>query len=997
MNKHWSVLGILCVALNILFPAAAHGQVSFSQPPAYGGSGALFVADFSGIGKPGILAADGTLTLGNGDGTFKAGTAVTGTPLAVADFNGDGKPDVLEAGTGTLLVLLGNGDGTFQAPISTNSGASLTAAMAIDLNGDGKADVVGTFNNTLLVYLANGDGTFAAGVSYSLGAVQISPPALILFGDFNADHKTDVAVLNGGQIIVLLGNGDGTFQSTPLTSPLAGTLATTSPVVGDFNGDGKLDIASVATGGTPQVATVYLQLGNGDGTFQAGTTAVTGPDSAGGLYGSLYVQLAAADVNGDGKLDLVLAADLIGIYLGNGNGTFSNSPIYYEPITSANNAGIAIADYNADGKPDVAVDGEVLLGNGNGRFQGPPTLLLPSQLGFAAAVVGKFVKNAAPGVAATDYFGSLFIATNDGTGILSLAHTYTLQQPGTWIAAADVNGDGNLDLIVTGADPNSQNWSYSVLLGNGDGSFQSPVFHQESVQGSPGSIVIADFNNDQKLDLAVQAGKQTFAVLLGNGDGTFGSPAYVFDGDGGQIVSADFNGDGKVDIAEAGPSGLAILLGNGNGTFQTAAFPSTTSLDGGLFAADMNGDGKIDLISNGLVGIQVFLGNGNGTFDALTPFGCRQPCSFESAVRFLADVNGDGKVDVITADSNGGNGIFLGNGDGTFDPSEILFPNGGAPHTVPSVVQAADMNGDGKPDLIIESPRSTVFVLLNSTVSGAGTSFSPASMTFPSQAVGSSSSPTPVTLTNSGAAALTVTSVTLGGTNAGDFAQTNNCTTVEPLTSCTINVTFAPTAGGALSANLIVADNAGTGSQIVIVSGTGIDFTVAPASGSPTSQTISAGQKATFSLSFAAVGGFSGSVSLTCSISPTVTPPPTCSLPSSVQIGSTAQTVTVTVATTAPVTTGTLSPIGFPPTVMPLAWTALVLGSGWLFLRNRKRLPGLAAPLIVLAFATWVGCGGGASSSHHTTPGTPAGTYTATVTATSGSISHSMPLTVVVQ
>jgi len=691
----------------------------------------------------------------------------------------------------------------------------------------------------------------------------------------------------------------------------------------------------------------------------------------------------------------VLAADLIGIYLGNGNGTFSNSPIYYQPITSANNAGIAIADFNADGKPDVAVDGEVLLGNGNGRFQGPPTLLLPSQLGFAAAVVGKFVKNAAPGVAAIDYFGSLYIATNDGTGILSLAHTYTLQQPSTWIAAADVNGDGNLDLIVTGADPNSHNWSYTVLLGNGDGSFQPPVFHQESVQGSPGSIVIADFNNDQKLDLAVQAGSQTFAVLLGNGDGTFGSPAYVFDGDGGQIVSADFNGDGKLDIAEAGPSGLAILLGNGNGTFQAAAFPYTTSLNG-LFATDLNNDGKIDLISNS-AGIHVFLGNGNGTFDALTPF---SPNPFFAGVVALADVNGDGKVDVITAGTFETNAIFLGNGDGTFDPSEFHIPYNYPPHSQSAVVQAADMNGDSKPDLIIGSSVSTVFVLLNSTVSAPGTSFSPASLTFVSQVVGSSSSPTPVTLTNSGAVALTVTSVTLGGTNAGEFTQTNNCTTVQPITSCTINVTFTPTAASGASANLTVADNAGTGSQVVAVSGTGTpapDFTVGPASGFPTSQTISAGQKATFSLSFASVGGFSGSVSLTCGISPTVTPPPTCSLSSSsVQIGSTAQTVTVTVATTAPVTTGTLSPVGFPPAAIPLAWTALAVGAGWLFLRNRKRLPGLAAPLVVLAFASWAGCGGGASSSH-TTPGTPAGTYTATITATSGSMSHSMPLTVVVQ
>jgi hypothetical protein len=860
----------------------AQAQVSFSQPPTYAGSGQLFVADFNGNGKLGILAANGTLNLGNGDGTFKAGTAVTGSPLAVADFNGDGKPDVLELGTGTLLVLLGNGDGTFQAPITTNSGAGLTVVAATDLNGDGKADVVGIFNNTLFVYLANSDGTFAAGGSYSLGAVQVYLPS-ILFGDFNGDHKTDVAVLTSPQEIVLLGNGDGTFQSTVLTS--TGAANVTSVVVGDFNGDGRLDLAATLASNNGGV-TVVLQFGNGDGTFQAAATAFSGPSSSVGQL-ALPTALTAADVNGDGKQDLVLAGDLIGIYLGNGDGTFSNTPIYYQPLSSGN-AGIAIADFNSDGKPDIAVDYEILLGNGNGKFQGPPTTLLP---GLGVFAVGKFVKNGAPGVAMADGT-SVCILTNGGTGLLSLAHTYNLPQGGDAIATADVNGDGNLDLIITGFE-NATNWGYSVLLGNGDGSFQPPVWHPENVQGRALSIAIADFNNDHKLDLAVQAGNQTFAVLLGNGDGTFGAAAYVFDGDGGNFVSADFNGDGNLDIAEAGPSGLAIVLGNGDGTFRAAAFPGPTLNNSGIRrAVDLNGDGKVDLIFDG---IQVLLGNGDGTFNALPV----QNLGGMNLFSDLYDFNGDGKLDVIAAEAVLGvsydfriNGVFLGKGDGTFNPSEIRIA-----YQSP-VVQAIDMNGDGTADLIMQSNpyvAPTVFVLLNTTV------------------------------------------------------------------------TPAP------------------------------DFTVAPASGSPTSQTISAGQKATFNLSFAAVGGFSGSVSLTCGISPTVAPRPACSLPSSAQIGTTAQTVTVTVATTAPVTTSALRGIGFPPAGIPLAWTALMLGSGWLFLRNRKRLPGLAAPLIVLAVATWVGCGGGPPSSHHTTPGTPAGTYTATITATSGSISHSMPLTVVVQ
>jgi FG-GAP-like repeat len=181
----------------LLFSLSLRAQVSFFQPPTYLGIGGnnVFTADFNGDGKPDLLTIDSgtpTLSFGNGDGTFKQGPAVSGSPLAVADFNGDGELDILEQGTGTLLVLLGNGDGTFQSPVSTPSGASLNAIVVTDLNGDGKSDVLGLFNGMLMVYLGKADGTFASGVPYNTSATTLN--ALVTAGDFNGDHKMDIVV-----------------------------------------------------------------------------------------------------------------------------------------------------------------------------------------------------------------------------------------------------------------------------------------------------------------------------------------------------------------------------------------------------------------------------------------------------------------------------------------------------------------------------------------------------------------------------------------------------------------------------------------------------------------------------------------------------------------------------------------------------------------------------------------------------------------------------------
>jgi hypothetical protein len=984
------VIARLLIILSLLaaiLPSVAYGQVSFFTPPTYAGNGAVFVADFNGDGKPDILTGDGTLNLGNGDGTFTAGTPVAGAPLAVADFNGDGKPDVLEQATGTLLVLLGNGDGTFQPPISTNSGASLSAVVAGDVNGDGKADVLGLFNNNLVVYLSKGDGTFAAGVSYPVGNTSIVYEEITL-GDFNSDQKADVAVsLSGdnvvGQEVVFLGNGDGTFQSGTTST---GVLYPSSVVAGDFNGDGKLDL--VIAGQPSLSAVTSILLGNGDGTFQTPTTVV----SNGGI-------LAAADLNDDGKVDFVLLNGLAQVYLGKGDGTFSNTHSYQPPVPQGLvPGGLALADFNLDGKVDVAAAGGLMLGNGDGTFKGWSAVALPLFAGSSTAV-GDFDKNGAPDIAAvsTNSVYSVYILTNDGTGVLSLAHTYPLQQPGYAIATADLNGDGNLDLVVEGVDPISQDWSFSVLLGNGDGTFQSAAFYPQNVGADGSTVVIADFNGDGKPDLAIPAGSDSVAVLLGKGNGTFFPPTYFFDG-GGSIVSADFNLDAKLDIV-SGAGG--VLLGEGDGTFQPAMFP-VAGFGVPLLTADVNGDGKPDIVG----GNAVFLGNGDGTFKPPILIGEPEPTA---GISLLADVNGDGKVDAIGGRSFSSQfsdrGLFLGNGDGTFGPYITLLAGSQFDGGI-SFAQAADMNGDGKQDLVvIDGQMGSIFVLINTTVPVPGTKFSPASVTFPAQTVGTSSNPTPVMLTNTGAVALTVKSVTFGGAGAGEFKQTNNCTTVEPLENCTINVTFAPTATGGSSANLIVTDNAGTGSQQVVVSGTGAavpGFTVSAAAPSP--EPVAAGGVATSTVTITSVGGFNQSVTLSCASitlngSTATTAPPTCKFsPSSVSDAS--GTSTLRISTTGP--SAALVPVPtrsrlFYALLLPICGVAL-MGTG--FNSRKKKVLGMVlTSMMILGLLVLAACGGGNSGGGGggSGGGTPAGSYTISISGSAGSLVSATKVTLTVQ
>jgi hypothetical protein len=342
-----------------------------------GGAQSLAVADVNGDGIPDLAIANiysstvGIL-LGNSDGTFQ--TAVTyGDSGAVAvvlvDVNGDGKPDLVAANydSGTVSVLLGNGDGTFQTAVAYDPGGTFPIWVAVaDVNGDGKPDLVvancgggGCASSTAVVcvLLGNGDGTFQLGATYSLQGVYS-----VVVSDLNGDGKPDLVVAEQSNVAVMLGNGDGTFQSPVGYDP--GGFDPESVVAGDVNGDGKPDLLVanlfVSNQDSQSDGVIGVLLGNGDGTFQPAV-----PYDSGGKAPS---SIAVADLNGDGKPDLLVGncsasgggdgctvggLGAVGVLLGNGDGTFRPAFTYSSGGSFA--GAVAIADVNADGKPDLLV------------------------------------------------------------------------------------------------------------------------------------------------------------------------------------------------------------------------------------------------------------------------------------------------------------------------------------------------------------------------------------------------------------------------------------------------------------------------------------------------------------------------------------------------------------------------------------------------------------------------------------------------------------------
>ncbi len=593
-------------------------------------------------------------------------TATDVVDFVAADINNDGKPDIVYVdgqayGQRAVHVLLNNGNGTFIHTVDIALPAGICCDLTVaDVTGNGKPDLVFAGYSSTAVLIAvlagNGDGTFQTPVLSSFVPNGFAGhPRLVglAVGDLNGDSKADVALFTGSDVYILLGNGSGSFTFSGDLLAYQNGADVDSISLFDLNGDGHLDIFSTDALG----ADFEIFLGNGNGTFS--NYVRYSVNHAGGPF-------LLADVDGDGHPDVLTAyypsIDVtpgvlfqLGYFKGNPDGTFSqlinigNSPSQGNPL-------VAAVDLTADGIPDLI-------------------FLTPSGLAVSPGATGPT-------------FGSTVTTISGG----SMGPYSTLP---TKPVIADFNGDGHVDIAM------AVEGGIELLFGNGNGMFVSDQFYD--MGQSVGSAAVGKFSGSGHMDVAVTLSATFPRLLLGDGKGNFTlgpdpNPSYGSQTPFMTILAADFNGDGKPDVnvgnmtpnQSSVGSTQSVEFNHGNGVFSTPiAVPNSSPI-----MADFNHDGRMDIVNVSGQQIAVSLGQVNNSFTTVTT-ALHNP--FDTGLLNTGDVNNDGKPDLIINYYDHLE-VWLGNGDGTFTySSAISLPNG-----VSSAVAAvADVDGDGNADIVL--------------------------------------------------------------------------------------------------------------------------------------------------------------------------------------------------------------------------------------------------------------------------------------------------------
>jgi hypothetical protein len=748
------------------------GQVNFCD------ASAPHCTDIHILGSS-ALNSSGTATFefvpGPGTHSYQAQFVEDGFGLAsasnIASLNVGPPPSPVYSDTAAISFNGSQGDYNLTATVMGYGGpASPTGNVSF---------VDTSFGNTVLATAALGAGAAGNGWLISQTPPTGSDPLSEVTEDFNRDGIPDLAVLwsnniYGGpfSVTILFGNADGTFTTGPTVQP-AGLQSYPTMIGGDFNGDGNADLAVLSYDG---YSTSYITVlpGHGDGTF---ATPITGKVYAQPITGGDVIlgTLAAADFNGDGKLDIAVVGDYVSsggvtILLGNGDGSFTAAGPNLD--LTADFALIATGDFNGDGIPDFVVPNYF-------EFGGSPTI---------------------------------FLGKGDGTFTFSKV-TFTLDYFPTSVLVADFNGDGILDLAFSDLN------GVEIALGNGDGTFTETSASPIPVPSELYSLKVGDFNHDGKIDIAgIDEYNDRIVLLIGAGDGTFTvtatTPAVsqIFLGPF-AIVAADFNGDGVPD--------LAMLTKNVNTASILLTVPTETAtvtvngiapVGAGTHNVDASyaGDSNYGAVTSGTIPLTGGLPPVGVSPNALS-FG-NQVINTTSVAKTVTLTNtGTAALNISSITTSGDFGVFsktcgstLAGGAKctvkvTFTPTVLGKLTGALTFTdnAPNSPQTAGLSGKG---------------VLPATLA-------PATATYASQAVGTTSAAKTFTLTNNQTVALASIAIT----TAGDFAvSATTCTTsLIAKGKCTISVTFTPTAKGTRTGVLSVSDSANNSPQKSSLTGTG--------------------------------------------------------------------------------------------------------------------------------------------------------------------------------
>ncbi|MEO8899157.1 MAG: FG-GAP-like repeat-containing protein, partial [Candidatus Dormibacter sp.] len=727
----------------------------------------ILSGDVNGDGKADVIAVNGSTTYvmtSNGISSFNppqlwSNVAFSGgISTLVGDVNGDGKADLIAVNSTSVWVMTANSAGTaFNSPQKWSSAtfSGSVATLVGDVNGDRKADMIAV--NSVGTYVMTSNGTTGFNAPHSWSSAAFYGNVATLVGDASGDGSADLIAVNSASVWVMTSNGSTGFgPSTQWSSTgIAGTRAT---LAGDANGDGKTDLIAV----------------NYTSSTNTGYTRVMTANSAGTSFNQA-TQWSGAAFNGTaavltGDVDASGTADLIAVDYGSYNATW---------VMLA--AGVPAAPTNvkasaADARAIVTWSAAASAGNALTKYTVTPYVGQTAQTALAVTITATYGSS----IATTANVGGLtdgtvytfqVTATNGiGTGppgssgpvtpappapvVIAPGSGYNSNSTPQNVVLGDLAGNGWPDILTGNGSGNSLSTLLNQVKGNGHagGTFSQPATMSPASAGAS-KVALGDFNGDGKVDAAIVSGTSTVYMMLGNGDGTFGpetAVATLTNQTANYVAVADVNGDGKQDIVVAGnigpfPYGTAfdVLLGVGSGTFQAPVqYPVGDVCLGcgfqssGLALADVNGDGLPDVLyTNDSTGssdsgtVYAFTNQGGGIFrtPAAWSAGMPGPKSGSGNTVAVADLNGDGKPDLIVNQDavyiglNGSGGqrgvsIFFGKGDGTFqagvyvcDPA-LFTPNSNCAPSAdagdPTGVAIADMNGDGIPDIVTADASS---------------------------------------------------------------------------------------------------------------------------------------------------------------------------------------------------------------------------------------------------------------------------------------------------